>query len=70
MAITKLDELYGLIVFEEETAKAMDAIHPSQLQFNVAKPGLSPAIGPLKQNFVVLENWLSGDAASEYYEEA
>lgn len=47
----------------------MSAIHPAQFLFSTSSTGLSARIGLLKQNVLVLENFLEDDADTEYYEE-
>ena len=63
------DELYGFFLFEAALRKAFSAIHPSQFLFSTTAPGLSPRIGLLKQNYVMLEQYMLGDPDSDYYEE-
>lgn len=67
--VVYLDELFGWFLFEEASRRALSAIHPSQFLFSTTAPGLSPRIGLLKQNFVMLENYLREDPDIEHYEE-
>lgn len=62
-------ELYAFFVFEEKLRQAMSATHPSQFLFSTSSPGLSDRIGLLKQNVLMLQRFLEGDADTEYYEE-
>lgn len=63
------DELFGAFVFENYLRKRMRAVHPSQFLFSTTEPGLSTRIGLLKQNIVLLENYLSEEEDIDYYEE-
>lgn len=64
------DESYFITVLTKELANAISAIHPSQLLFSTASPGLGSRIGLLQQNWVTLEAFLEDDDdESGYYHE-
>ena len=48
---------------------ALSAIHPSQLLFSVAEPGMSSKIKLLDQNYSDLEAFLLEDKDSYFYQE-
>lgn len=64
-----MDELYGGFIFERDLVERLSAVHPMQFAFATTSPGLSTRIGPLKQSFVILENYMGEDPEAEYYEE-
>lgn len=64
-----MDELYCVFIFEKEMRDALSAIHPSQLLFSVAEPGMSSKIKLLDQNYSDLEAFLLEDKDSDFYQE-
>jgi hypothetical protein len=64
-----LDELYGLWIFESKLEQDLSAAHPSQFILSTQNVGLSDSMGQLKQNWVLLENYLQEDPDIGVYEE-